>query len=115
MNTIKVAVPIVNGKLSLHFGHCDKFVLIDYNPETKDISKKEEVVAPAHEPGLLPRWLASQGVNTIIAGGMGQRAQTLFNEQNIEVLVGAPADAPEVLVKSYLDGTLSVGENVCDH
>ena len=51
----------------------------------------------------------------IIAGGMGQRAQALFSEHGIEVVIGAPAETPENLVNSYLAGTLKSGENVCDH
>jgi predicted Fe-Mo cluster-binding NifX family protein len=51
----------------------------------------------------------------IIAGGMGQRAQGLFVEQGIQVLVGAPAETPEKLVADYLAGTLQAGENICDH
>jgi predicted Fe-Mo cluster-binding NifX family protein len=46
---------------------------------------------------------------------MGSRAQTLFAEQHIHVVIGAPADSPEDLVKAYLDDTLESGENVCDH
>ena len=70
---------------------------------------------PAHEPGALPRWLHEQGANVIIAGGMGQRAQQLFAQNGITVVVGAPADQPEQLVAAYLSGTLETGENVCDH
>lgn len=51
----------------------------------------------------------------IIAGGMGQRAQGLFAQQSIQVVVGAPTDTPERLIGDYLAGTLQVGENVCDH
>ena len=51
----------------------------------------------------------------IIAGGMGQRAQSLFAENGIKVVVGAPAETPEQLVAEYLAGTLKAGENVCDH
>jgi len=46
---------------------------------------------------------------------MGQRAQMLFNEKNIDVIVGAPVEAPETLVADYLAGTLQTGVNVCDH
>ena len=70
---------------------------------------------PAHEPGVLPRWLGEKGVNIIIAGGMGSRAQNLFAEQNIEVVVGAPAEAPDAIVNAYLAGSLQAGDNICDH
>ena len=46
---------------------------------------------------------------------MGQRAQQLFAQNEIEVFVGAPDDSPENLVSTYLNKTLESGENLCDH
>jgi len=112
---MKIAIPLVNGKLSAHFGHCERFALIDVDAKTKKILKLEDLEAPPHEPGLLPKWLAERGVNMIIAGGMGSRALGLFSEQDIEVVIGAPAESPEKLVGDFLAGTLHVGGNVCDH
>jgi predicted Fe-Mo cluster-binding NifX family protein len=77
--------------------------------------QRQDVTAPPHEPGLLPRWLAEQGVEMIIAGGMGQRAQDLFIRSGIKVYTGAPADAPELLVENFMAGSLSMGVNLCDH
>ena len=51
----------------------------------------------------------------IIAGGMGQRAQTLFEDQNIKVITGAPAESPGMLIEAYLAGALETGTNACDH
>jgi ATP-binding protein involved in chromosome partitioning len=113
--TMKIAIPLADGKLAAHFGHCERFALLDVDLQSKKILKREEVVPPPHEPGLLPRWLAEKGANLIIAGGMGQRAQGLFAEQGIQVVVGAPAEIPERLVADYLAGTLASGENMCDH
>lgn len=112
---MKIAIPIANGKLTMHFGHCAAFVLLDIDSVTKRITATAEIDAPPHEPGLLPPWLAERGVNLIIAGGMGQRAQDLFIAQNIEVIVGAPCETPEELVKAYLAGALETGTNACDH
>ncbi len=112
---MKIVIPVADGKLSTHFGHCERFALIDVDPTEKKIIKQEELKAPPHEPGLLPKWLAERGANMIIAGGMGQRAQALFAEHGIEVVIGAPAETPENLVNSYLAGTLQSGDNVCDH
>jgi len=112
---MRIAIPVSEGKLSMHFGHCERFALVDVNPATKKILKHEEIDAPPHEPGLLPAWLAERGATTIIAGGMGQRAQGLFAEQGISVVIGAPSETPERLVADYLAGTLQTGENVCDH
>lgn len=110
---MKIAIPTAQGKLAIHFGHCETFTLIDVDQGT--ICNTEEVPAPAHEPGLLPRWLGEKGVNLIIAGGMGQRAQQLFSNQNIKLVIGAPTEEAKTLVNNYLSGTLSTGINLCDH
>jgi predicted Fe-Mo cluster-binding NifX family protein len=112
---MKIAIPLAEGKLTMHFGHCASFALVDVDPQTKKILKTEDVAAPPHQPGLLPQWLAERGANMIIAGGMGQRAQELFARQGIQVVVGAPAETPDKLITDYFAGTLVVGANVCDH
>lgn len=112
---MRIAVPIAEGKLAMHFGHCAHFALIDVDREEKKILKREDIDAPPHEPGLLPRWLGERGVGMIIAGGMGQRARQLFTEGNTEVLVGAPVETPEKLVADFLAGSLVSGKNNCDH
>ena len=112
---MRIAIPVADGKLSLHFGHCEKFAIIHADPKAKKVLKKEELDAPEHQPGLLPRWLAERGVDVIIAGGMGQRAQSLFAQNKIRVVIGAAAESPERLVADYLAGTLKTGENICDH
>jgi len=112
---MRIAVPTVEGKLSSHFGHCEEFALIDVTDATKTIDSTQKIAAPPHEPGLLPRWLAEKGVDVIIAAGMGGRAQRLFQEQEIAVVVGAPSDTPETIVTSYMNGSLETGSNECDH
>ena len=112
---MRVAIPVVEGRLSMHFGHCEEFALFDVDEAAKSITKSERLVPPAHEPGLLPRWLAEKGANLIIAGGMGGRAQGLFGQSGIQVVVGAPSEEPEKIVHAYLDGTLQTGGNICDH
>ncbi|MCP4712149.1 MAG: P-loop NTPase [Planctomycetes bacterium] len=114
-NTMRIALPVAEGKLAMHFGHCAQFALIDCDLENKKVIQRELVDAPPHEPGLLPAWLAERNVNIIIAGGMGQRAHDLFTEKNIKVIIGAPAESVEQIVTSYLQGALQTGENICDH
>jgi predicted Fe-Mo cluster-binding NifX family protein len=46
---------------------------------------------------------------------MGARAQGLFAEAGIEVVVGAPSEPPAKIVEAYLDGSLQTGGNICDH
>ncbi len=112
---MKIAIPLAEGKLCMHFGHCEQFALLDVDEKAKKVTGRRMLTPPPHEPGVLPRWLHKEGANVIIAGGMGQRAQALFAENGIKVVVGAPAESPEHLASQYLAGTLVSGANVCDH
>jgi len=112
---MKIAIPLSDGTLSRHFGHCDRFALVDVDPATGRILKREDLDAPPHQPGLLPPWLASRGANLVIAGGMGVRARELFAAHGVEVVVGAGARTPEALATDYVAGNLSLDDNPCDH
>ncbi len=113
MNRKKFAVPVVNNSLTAHFGHCEKFAILE--TENNAIISMNYLVPPMHEPGAYPRFLADQGVNVIISGGMGMKAQNLFAMNNIEVCVGVSSGSPQELVKSYLSDELQTGQNLCDH
>jgi ATP-binding protein involved in chromosome partitioning len=112
---MRIAIPVTDGKLSAHFGHCEQFAIIDVDSTEKKIINTEVFSAPPHEPGALPQWLSGIQVNLIITGGMGRRAQMLFEQYGIEVMVGAQVDTPQQVVESYLNGTLQTGDNICDH
>ena len=109
----RIAIPLENGILCSHFGHCQQFAIVD--TDDKNISKETLVTPPPHEPGLLPAWLAEKGVTDVIAGGMGQRAIDLFNQQNINVFVGAPIKSHKELANDLLNDILAAGANYCDH
>lgn len=110
---IKFAIPLENGILCAHFGHCQQFSIIDV--ENNAIIEENLITPPPHEPGLLPGWLAERGVTDVIAGGMGQRALDLFSAQNIKVNFGAQPKAPKELVTDWLNKSLEIGNNACDH
>ena len=112
---MKYAAPVTGGMLSPHFGHCEEFALFDVEEQKKVIINKELITSPEHEPGLLPNWLAEKGVSIVIAGGMGQRAQEIFQQHGISVVLGALKTDPEKAVLSHINGTLATGDNVCDH
>jgi len=112
---MRYAVPVSGGKLATHFGHCEQFALIEVDETTKTIVNREFVASPGHEPGLLPVWLAEQGVSVIVASGMGSRAQSLFRQNRIDVIINVVGGNPEELVLGHINGTLEVGDDVCDH
>jgi len=112
---MKIAIPTSEGLLSPHFGHCSEFTIADVEPSAKTVSTQEVIPAPPHEPGMLPRWLKELGVEVVIAGGMGSHAQSLFAEQGVQVIIGAPANPISTILDSYLSGMLLTGVNQCDH
>jgi len=112
---MRIAVPVTEDKVAAHFGHCSHFALFDIDEATNTIVKKGVVSSPGHQPGVLPAWLAEEGVSAVIAIGMGSRAQALFNENRIEVVVGVLGDDPEKAVLDYIKGELATGDNICDH
>jgi len=110
---IKIAIPLTGGRLSDHFGHCEEFAVIEADPVSKQITSQAWLVPPPHEPGVLPRWLHAQGVQVVIAGGMGPRALNLFAEQGIAVHAATAGGAPEDLARAFLDGALTGGKPAC--
>ncbi len=113
--TVRIALPVIGGRLCAHFGHCESFALLDVDEQEKTINHSTQIPSPGHQPGVLPVWLHEQGANIIITGGMGSRARDLFEGHGISVIMGAPEETPERIVQLYLEGSLVTGENICDH
>lgn len=112
---MKIALPVAEGKLCQHFGHCQSFALVEVDPVRKVILSTQMLTPPAHAPGVLPAWVAEQGASCVIAGGMGGRALQLFAQAGVQVITGAPAETPDQVVLAFLHGTLQTGDNACDH
>lgn len=109
-----IAIPTENGNLCPHFGHCESFYFASIN-DKKEITAEKNIVPPTHEPGLYPKWIRSQGGECVIAGGMGEKAKNIFNQENIKVVVGAEIKEPRKLIEEYLNGSLATGANSCNH
>ena len=107
---MKIAVASMGNSVAEHFGHCEAFQV--FETENGTVAGQREIPNPEHKPGFLPNFLGDMGVETIIAGGMGGGAVDIFNEQNIEVIVGASGDA-RAAVEAYLRGALQSTGSVC--
>ncbi|QJT11138.1 iron-sulfur cluster carrier protein MrpORP [Oceanidesulfovibrio marinus] len=111
----RIAVPVADGKLCMHFGHCQQFAFVDIDPDTHEVTGMTLETPPPHEPGVYPDFVSSKGAELVIAGGMGCKAQSLFTDKGVRVLVGATGQDPKEIVRQYLAGDLSLGSNICDH
>ncbi len=107
---MKIAVASEGKMVTEHFGHCKSFII--FEAENGKITKNEAIPNPGHKPGFLPNFLNDMGVNVIISGGMGGGAIEIFNEKNIEVIVGASGSA-QTAAEEYLNGNLKSTGSVC--
>jgi predicted Fe-Mo cluster-binding NifX family protein len=107
------AIPTVDGKSCAHFGHCEKFAVLEV--DEGEITQEQYLAPPLHQPGVYPGWLAEAGVNIVISGGMGGMARDLFQRNNIEVHMGVGVEEPRSLVKKFLMDELETGANLCNH
>lgn len=109
----KIAVPVVGGILSSHFGHCEEFLFATV--ESGKITDVTNLVPPPHAPGVIPNWLADNGATVVLVGGMGEAAQQIFHSRGVAVVCGVQPSAPLDIVNQYLAKNLTVGGNSCNH
>ncbi len=107
---MKVAISTDAGSVSAHFGRCPAFTIVEI--EDGKVFKREEVSNPGHQPGFIPQFLHERGVDCIVAGGMGGRATSLFNEFGIRTVVGISGSIDSVIGK-LSTGDLKSGESTC--
>lgn len=107
-----ICIAAEEGRVCQHFGHCLEFTL--YTVEEGEARQVRSVPNPGHAPGALPPMLKEWGVDTVISGGMGNRAVSLFQSMGIEVVTGAQGELEEI-ARSFAAGELETHENICDH
>ncbi len=111
---MKIAIATEGNAVSGHFGGCSVYTVFDVDMDKKTVLGKTLLDAPEHQPGMLPVFLNKQGVNVVIAGGMGMRAQQLFIGLNIDPILGVTGMVDDV-IQQFLAGTLVRGESSCNH
>jgi predicted Fe-Mo cluster-binding NifX family protein len=109
---MKVAIARDGLEVSEHFGHCEGYAV--YVIEAGIARWHADIANPGHAPGFLPKYLAEQEIRAVIAGGMGSRAIDLFDENGIEVVLGARGSL-ENAARAFAEGTLVSAETVCTH
>jgi predicted Fe-Mo cluster-binding NifX family protein len=107
---VKYAIAFDNGNVSQHFGRCPGYLLVDILG--KKLTEKKEIPNPGHRTGFIPQFLHEQGVNVMIAGGMGAKAVQFFNQYQIETIVGISGTIDNC-INCILDGSLKNGPTSC--
>lgn len=109
---MRYAIATDGTEVAAHFGRCPEYLLVDI--EDGEIVGRAVLLNPGHEPGLLPRLLAENGVQVVVAGGAGPRAVELLAELGIIACLGATGPIEEA-VAALQAGTLQSGESACEH
>lgn len=112
---MKIMMPLHNGILTPHFGHCQEFGVLEVDEATGQVTRLDNQMPPPHEPGVWPNWIADQKTDLVIAGGMGQKARVILEKKGVKVVTGAASAAPEEVAASWFRGEISGQSNLCDH
>ena len=93
--------------LGAHFGHCDVYTVVTV--DDGQIADVKVIPNVPHQQGgcMAPvQHLASNGVNQLIAGGMGLRPLMGFNQVGIQVYFGGNTRTVGEAVQAMLAGQL---------
>jgi len=108
---MKLAISTDLGKVSEHFGRCPEFTLVEL--EDNKVKNREVIENPGHMTGFLPKFFKGQGVSCVIAGGVGFRAQELFKQFGIKLIIGVQGDVDKV-INDFINEELEQGEDFCN-
>lgn len=109
----RIAVPSVrpgglDAKVDDHFGHCDMYTLVVL--DNGEVETVEMIPNMPHQQGgcmATVNYLASNGVNKLVAGGLGRGPLMGFHQAGIDVYHGGGAPTVGHAVQAIIDGALS--------
>lgn len=112
MNRILLAVPSampggMEAGMGMHFGHCDIYTLVTI--EDGAVQSVETLPNVPHQQGgcMAPvQHLASHGVTSLLAGGMGMRPLMGFQQTGISVYYAGDYPTVGQAVQAFIDGKL---------
>ena len=109
-----ISIPMENGVLCAHFGHCEYFTVFTVDDVKKVILTQETIESPAGCgcKSNIAFVLADMGVTLMIAGNMGEGAVNVLQSNGIEVLRGCSGDVEEV-ASQWLAGILEDSGDAC--
>ncbi len=109
---MKVAVATFEDRVSEHFGKCLGFTFADV--DENGVTNIEYAENPGGHCAVLPDFLASRGVKTMIVGGIGPGAVNNLYSRGINV-IGAVSGKIEDVLEEMKKGTLKGGAIGCEH
>ena len=109
-----VAVPYLQGGVNAHFGSTQAFLIAEGVDGHVEHATVFEVQGMQHNHSGIAGFLKEQGVEVILAGGMGAPMQHALKMQGFELYCGVSGPAVEV-VEAFLRGEIEQSESTCGH
>lgn len=109
---MRVAATYENGEIFQHFGKTENFKI--YEVEDGGIVSAKIVPAAGSGHSAMASFLAENGVDILVCGGIGEEAMVALADAGIGVYAGAEGDA-DIAVVSFLEGKAQSSEANCGH
>ena len=103
---IKIAIPMADGAFCEHFGAAKEFLILEGSQAHGQVTARQQLAAPEHQPGSLPKWLATQQIDVVVVSAIGERALIMLAEAGIETRLAAEGMNPSALAIACLEGKL---------
>lgn len=100
----RVAIPVVEGKLSEHFGQCNYYQIFEIDGNS--IIKIETEIPPHHNIEKLPEWATTKKVTDVIAYKIDKSIISLFSNNKINLFIGVRMNTPLGIIDDYMNGNL---------
>lgn len=100
---MKFATPYENGEICQHFGRAPQFKIFEVTPQ----GVQEAVIVDTQGSGhaAISEFLAAQGVQAVLCGGIGHGALVALAQLGIDVVPGVSGN-PDEAIQQLIDGTL---------
>jgi predicted DNA-binding protein (UPF0251 family)/predicted Fe-Mo cluster-binding NifX family protein len=112
--TMIIAVPYLQGNVNAHFGSTQAFLVAEAIDGKVERTSIFEVQGMQHNHSGIAGFLKEQGVEIILAGGMGAPMQQALKLQGFGLYCGVSGPALEA-VDAYLRGEIEQSESTCGH
>jgi predicted Fe-Mo cluster-binding NifX family protein len=111
---VTIGVPYLNGNVNAHFGSTQAFLIAETADGRVERSSLFELQGMQHNHSGIAGFLKDQGVEVILAGGMGAPMQQALKQAGFSVYCGVTGPALEA-VDAFLRGEIEHSESTCGH
>jgi len=106
----RIAIPILDSKLSEYFGKCSHYEIFDISNDA--ILKSQLELPDIHHVSQLPAWASKKGITDIITYKIDRKIIMLFNKYKINLYVGIDIDSPDKLLEEFLNEHLISNQKI---